>query len=249
VLLVPVSTTLGGGGWIAAGEIGERDRSCSGDESPVEIGETSMAKVCVIDDFEEYAQMTAAPLQQAGHEVMTQVSEKEGEVDFERVISFGPNVVTVGLYRNQIAFNRPIKDISEDVLGYVPLTEMEKYPAINAIPILLIGNALEEQDIPTTVGYDAFLVFPRDIKILLKTVEELAHAKVRRRISGYVCPTCGGRLTFSASGREQDLFCPRDHTVIAIIDEESCIAKDEWGGIIPCSVAKLLPPKRTTQQD
>ena len=209
-----------------------------------------MTKVCVIDDYEAYAQLVAAPLRQAGHEVETQVTEKEGEIDFEQVIGFSPNVITVGLYRNPIAFNRPIQDLSRDVLGYVPLTAMEKYPAINAIPILLIGNAIEEQDIPTTVGYDAFLVFPRDIKRLLKTVDELATMKVRRRISRYVCPTCGSRLTYSASGpgQDQDLFCPRDHTVVAIIDDETCIAKNEAGLDVPCLVAQLQPPKRVTQQ-
>lgn len=202
-----------------------------------------MAKICVIDDFEEYAEMLAAPLRQVGHEVLTAVAEQEYGVDFERVIRFGPRVITIGLYRNQMAFNRPIQDISKDVLGYVPLTEMEKYPAINAIPILLIGNALEEGDIPTKLPYDAFLVFPRDIKRLIRTIDELSKLKTRRRISRYVCPKCGSRLTFAASSTDRDLFCPRCHTVVAIIDSETCIARDDAGNDLPCSPAKLQPPR------
>lgn len=207
-----------------------------------------MAKICVVDDFQEYADMIAAPLRQAGHEVMTQVTEQGGGLDFERMISFGPQVITVGLYRNHVAFNRHVQDIRADVLGYVPLTEMEKYPAINAIPILLIGSALEEDDIPTRVRYDAFLVLPRDIKRLISTVNELANLKARRRISRYVCPTCGSRLTFSSAAQEKDLFCPRCHTAVAIIDHETCIAKDEAGNDVPCSLGKLRPPEQRTNQ-
>lgn len=208
--------------------------------------EVSLARVCVIDDYQEYAEMVAAPLRQAGHEVMTQVVEAERGIDFEQIIRFCPQVITVGLYRNQAAFNRPVQDISKDVLGYVPLTQMEQYPAINAMPILFIGNALEEHDVPTKVRYDAFLVFPRDIKLLIRTVEELAHLKVRRQISRYICPTCGSRLTFPSFATEQDLFCPRCHTVVAIIDNESCIAKDDEGKDVQCSLARLQPPNQKT---
>ena len=199
-----------------------------------------MARVALIDDYLEYAEMAAAPLRVAGHETMAAIVP----IDFERILKFEPNVISVGLYRKEIAFNRPIEHWEEDVLGYEPLKEMERYPAIGLIPIILIGSALEEQDVPTTVNYDLFLSFPRDLHLYLPKVEELASTvKTNRKISGYVCPWCGSRLVYHRAPA-RDLFCPRCHTAVAIVDRDRCLMMVNGAGPqVPSNVA-LLQPRR-----
>lgn len=187
-----------------------------------------MARMVIINDFGEYAEMDAAPLRERGHEVLLQITEGGRSVDFERVVDFGPGVISVGLYRNEQAFDRPIRSFEEDVLGYVPIKQMEAYPAIRVVPLLFLGHCLRPEDVPTTLPYDAFLVLPRDIKQYVPTMEELAtKVKSRRKLSGYVCPNCGSRLFFTAN--RNDLFCPRCHTAVSIIDDTEALVVSELG--------------------
>lgn len=197
-----------------------------------------MSKIAILDDFVEYAQMAAAPLKQAGHETLIALAP----IDFERVLDFGPDVVVLGLYRKAHAFDRPIESLESDVLGFAPLVEMERYPAINVLPIVLLGHGVSEQDLETTVKYDAFLTFPRDVARYPATIEEVAGKnKSRRKISGYVCPTCGGRLTFSREPA-RDLFCPRDGTVVAVIDQRDALVTTRDGNSRQVLLASLLAP-------
>ena len=87
---------------------------------------------------------------------------------------------------------------------------------------LLIGSALHEQDVPTRLRYDAFLVLPRDIKLYPAKVAELVGIEKRRKLSPYTCPngTCRARLAVVGdTGR--DLFCPRCGTGVAV-DDDRC---------------------------
>lgn len=198
-----------------------------------------MARVVILDDLQETIDVLEPPLRAQGHEVLTDISP----IDFERILRFNPDIITLDLYRKLEAFDRPIQSIEEDVIGYIPLVEMERYPAVGVIPIILLGNCLQERDIPTSVNYDLFLSFPRDMKLYFpKLVEIASTVKTRRKISGYVCPRCGSRLTYT-SHREADLFCPRCHTAVAIINDESCIARAPDGQSIPCDLAALKPPQ------
>lgn len=175
-----------------------------------------MSRIAVVDDYEEYAEMMAAPLRVAGHEVLIEVNE-EGGLDFDRILGFEPQVVSVGLYRKEIAFDRPVEDFGRDVLGAAPVRAMEGYPAIQAVPIALVGSALQEHDVPTTLRYDLFLVMPRDIKLYVPRIEALAALKKRRKLSPYVCPleACRGRLVHIGNG-EIDLYCPRCGTGVTV---------------------------------
>jgi hypothetical protein len=200
-----------------------------------------VARIIVIDDFREYAEMTATPLRQAGHQVMAMASE-EGPLDFEQLIQYGPQAIVVGLYRNADAFDRPIGDWTRDVLGYTPLTQMEKYPAINLMPIMLIGGGVLETDIPTTLSYDLFLVFPKDIKLYVPKMEELVTmVKTRRKISEYLCPSCGNRLTFSKD-QSKDLFCLRCHTAVAVVEGEDAVVLYPSGRSERVPMEQLMPP-------
>ena len=198
-----------------------------------------MAKVMILDDLQETIDLLAPPLRDQGHELLTDVSP----IDFERIMRFKPDVITLNLYRKLEAFDRPIRTIEEDVDGFIPLIEMENYPAIGVIPIILLGNCLQEKDIPTSVNYDLFLSFPRDVTLYFPKVIEIATTvKTRRRISEFVCPRCGSRLTF-VQNRHDDLFCPRCHTAVAIINSETCIARTSEGSSLPCDMAALRPPQ------
>jgi hypothetical protein len=197
-----------------------------------------MAKVVILDDLQETVALLAPPLIGQGHEVLTDVAP----IDFERIMRFKPDLITLNLYRSPDAFDRPIRNIEEDVVGFIPLMEMEKYPAISVIPIILLGNCLQEKDVPTTINYDLFLSFPSDVKIYFPKVVEIASTvKSRRKISRYVCPQCGSRLTYTQK-RSDDLFCPRCHTAVAIVDTQTCIARTREGNEIPCDLATLRPP-------
>jgi len=198
-----------------------------------------MAKVVILDDLQETIDILAPPLREQGHDVLTDVTP----IDFERIMRFRPEIITLNLYRKVEAFDRPILTVEADVIGFTPLVEMEHYPAVSVIPIILLGNCLQEKDVPTSVNYDLFLSFPRDMRLYFpKVVEIAATVKTRRKISQYVCPRCGSRLTFTLN-REEDLFCPRCHTAVAIINEKTCIARTTDGETIPCDVAALKPPQ------
>lgn len=177
-----------------------------------------MLKVAVFDDYRPYSQMAAAPLHHAGYQTFEVVAE-EGSIDWERVLNFGPDVISVGLFRKRAAFNRPITNWEEDVLGYIPLRQMEAYPAVNVLPIVLVGSALEDFDVPTAVNYAVFLTLPDDMHLYVPKVEELARTvKTRRKLSGHGCPCCHARLLFLREPAV-DLFCPRCGTSVAIVDD------------------------------
>ncbi|HEY9721358.1 MAG TPA: hypothetical protein V6D47_05050 [Oscillatoriaceae cyanobacterium] len=195
--------------------------------------------VAILDDYEAYAELLAGPLLRAGHGVMIELAP----IDFERLVQFGPNVVSIGLYRRRDAYDRPIESVEKDIVGYQPLIDMECYPAINVLPLVLIGTGLVEKDVPTTLNYDLFLTFPEDLEMYLPKVVELAtKVKTRRRISGYVCPVCRSRLVYFQ--RQEDLFCPRCGTAVAIVDESNCLYSPhgETGRTCNCTIAEITPP-------
>lgn len=197
-----------------------------------------MLKVAILDDFEALAKLTAGPLTVAGYDVRIWTSP----IDFEEILNFGPRLIEINLYRKKDAFDRPIRNLEEDVRGFKPLVELEQYPTAQVIPIMLVGIGILEEAIPTSVNYDLFLSFPEDIDLYLPGVLDLTTKKKGyRRISGYICPNCGGRLTFSMEP-VRDLFCPRCHTAVAIINSESCWYLPPGGPSIPCSMEQLKPP-------
>lgn len=196
-----------------------------------------MARVAILDDFPEYGEMLAAPLIASGHDVLIELTP----IDFERILSFEPQVIVLGLYRKDTAFCKPISEAKTDVLGYQPLIEMESYPAVNSLPIMLIGHCLVEDEIPTKINYDIFMIFPRDISAYPKMVEYLAeNIKKRRNISAYVCPNCRGRLTYLSN--PADLFCPRCGTSVAIVEEKQCLYQTPGGVQRACELSDITAP-------
>ncbi|MFN3429340.1 MAG: hypothetical protein ACK46X_05250 [Candidatus Sericytochromatia bacterium] len=181
-----------------------------------------MPRIVVLDDVLEVANILAAPLRGEGYEVMTDLTA----IDFERVLSFKPQLIILGVHRRVEAFNRPIRQLEDDVFGFKPLVDMERYPAISVIPIILVSTGLQERDIPTTVNYDSFLIIPEDAKLYFPKVKELIETvKTRRKISKYICPNCGSRLTYT-NRPAADFFCPRCHTGVVVIDERHCLITD-----------------------
>lgn len=194
-----------------------------------------MATVAVIDDFQSFAKMLAGPLRDAGHEVLVTTVP----VDFERLIQFGPKVLVIGIARRLAAVGRPIREFDQDVLGFDALVELEEYPALRTLPILLAAVALQEEEIPARFNYDLFLGIPDDSQLFVPKVEELAtRVKTRRKISPYVCPNCKARMVSLQSPEE--LFCPRCGTAVSLADE-GCHALGPEGFEIPCSKELLAP--------
>lgn len=170
-------------------------------------------RVVVLNDYEEYAEMAAAPLRHAGHTVLVAVAP----LDFDGILAFKPDVIAVGIFRREEAFDRPITDFERDVLGARPIRELEGYPAITAVPIAIAATGLHEQDVPTTLRYDLFLVLPRDIKQYVPRIEALGAQPKRRRLSRCVCPMgdCRSRL-FRIGPDDRDLYCPRCGAGVAV---------------------------------
>lgn len=202
-----------------------------------------MAKVAAIKDFYEYALMIGCLCEHGGHTVLAQ----SPPVDFEAVARFGPDALVVGLFRKQAAFDRPIVDAAEDIFGLETAREVEEYPAMRMTPLLLLGNGIVEREVPNWFHYDLFLYFPDDMHLFLPKVEELAlKVKTRRTLSGYICPNCGSRLTFSQKPAK-DLFCPRCHTAVSIIDDRSCIYLLKGSGpSCPCTIDQITPRRGET---
>lgn len=200
-----------------------------------------MAKVAIINDVALNARMMAVPLEEAGHEVIVEAEP----VDFERIMRFGPQVVVLALWRQAHAIGHPIRSFAADVLGAGHVRAVEDYPALGLLPILIVGNSLKEEEVPCQgLSYDLFLTFPMDFNLYLPKVAELAtKVKSRRKISPYLCPKpgCGSRLTY-AFEPIRDLFCPKCHTAVALVNHDRCIAKDDDGYDLPCSRQLLEPP-------
>jgi hypothetical protein len=189
-----------------------------------------MAKVALIDDHLELLDAYATPLTAAGHTVLCE----RVPLDFEAVLSFQPQVLLVGLSR--AAAEGPI-------IGYQALAEMEAYPAIQTLPIILVGHDLQERDVPTTVNYDLFLTWPHEAALLAGKVDELAtKVKTRRRISAFVCPrqTCRSRLVYWTEP-PMDLFCPKCGVSVAIIDDHCTWLDGQTGISTQCPVEALRP--------
>lgn len=199
-----------------------------------------MARMVVMDDEQIYAQMLAAPLKEQGHEVMIAIHP----VDFNRVIDFQPDVVSVGLSRRERAFNRPIVDFDRDVLGSKPLRDLEDYPAMQAVPLVLVGTGLFEEDVPTSLRYDLFLVIPRDLSLYVERMVEATKQKKRRRLGPYVCPneSCRSRLAEVGDTRHRDLYCPRCGMGVAI-DGDTChyAMPEAPNKPLRCSIEDLRP--------
>lgn len=197
-----------------------------------------MSRFAILNDYHEYAEMIAAPMRAAGHDVLLATSP----IDWERVVQFGPEAVSVGLYRKREAFNRPVLDWESDVLGVATLHDIAAYPAIQVLPICLVGSALERSDVPTSVRHDLFLSLPEDIQGYLPKMEALTRKpKTRRKLSGYVCSRCGGRMV-AHKQPAMELFCPRCHTAVSVIDDvDGLMLVNGFGPAIPCKLADLQP--------
>lgn len=200
-----------------------------------------MAKVVLIDHYKPYADMMANPLVQAGHAVVIVTPP----LNFERIIQVQPDVVSVAIYRQKCAFDRPIRDLERDITGYDVLRQLENYPAINALPIILTAIGLLEEDIPTSLQYDVFLTLPDDLAIYSTRVEELQKKpKGRHRISGLVCPVCQSRLV-SVRGESKELVCPRCDTVVVLEEGEKALymPPSSPGESFQVAIAELRPPR------
>lgn len=199
-----------------------------------------MAKVAIVNDYVEYAEMAALPLREAGHDVYIDISP----IDWEALVHFGPQLLVIGLVRDEGAIGRPIEDPVKDIIGYKSLLETEQYPAIQVLPLILAGAGLREIDVPTDISYDLFVSFPKEVSTYAAKVTELAtEVRSRRRISGYVCPRpgCGSRLVFLKEPA-RDLFCPKCGAGVAIIDDEDCTWLDPaTGRTQTCKTAELTP--------
>ena len=181
-----------------------------------------MHKIAVLNDVLEVSDMLAVPLRDKGYEVMIDLTS----IDFERVLAFRPELIILGLHRRVCAFDRPIKNLEADMFGFKPLVDMEHYPAISVIPILLLSTGIKEQDIPTSINYDSFLTIPEEATLYFAKVKELLETvKSRRKISAHICPHCGSRLTFTAAPAKE-LFCPRCHTSVVLVDSAHCLVTE-----------------------
>jgi hypothetical protein len=202
-----------------------------------------MPRIAVINQQRVLAEMFAGPLVQAGHEVLT----LGVPIDFEALLRFEPALIVIGLDRSQKAANRPIES-PDDMVGYAAIAEMETYPAIAVVPILLVANAVTARDVSTRLPYDAFLAFPEDGPRYLPTVASLiGKPKTRRKISPYGCPHCGGRLTYIRRPL-RDLFCPRCHTAVTLFDDKQCrMSIRSLGRCEPCTIAQLTPAEPSVE--
>jgi CheY-like chemotaxis protein len=205
-----------------------------------------MPKIVVLDDVLEVADILAAPLRREGYDVLTDLTS----VDFERVLNFKPELIILGIHRRIGAFDRPIASMEEDVYGFKPLVDMEHYPAISVIPIILLSTGLNEQDIPTSINYDSFLTIPEDAPLYFPKVKELIETvKTRRKISEYICPNCGSRLTYTMKSA-RDLFCPRCHTTVVLVDDEHCLMTEPNSlETRPCKMALIRPHRGDTSDE
>lgn len=206
-----------------------------------------MAKVACLKDFYEYAVMIAALCECGGHTAF----KSQHPVDFEAVIDFGPDLVVLGLFRKRSAYNRPLVNLEEDVLGLATARDIESYPAIRVKPILLLGNGIEAREVPDWFHYDLFLFFPDDLPLFLPKVEELAtRVKTRRTLSCYICPHCGSRLTY-VHNAAKELFCPRCHTAVSLIPEENrCLYTiGSTGDTRHCTLVEITPRKGESSAD
>lgn len=196
-----------------------------------------MSRVAVLDDHQTVLKALAKPLEDAGHETLLELAP----LNFERIAEFSPEVIIVGLARKAEAQNRPIDDVTEDVLGYKALVDLRDYPALNAIPTIVVGIGLLERDVPIEAHYDLFLAFPEDMDLFERKVGELAKVKKKREISAYICPNpaCSSRLLFMKRPIK-DLFCPKCGTAVAFVDEEKCIWLGPDGHHYPCAIKDLL---------
>lgn len=194
-------------------------------------------RVAVIDETKAFADLLASPFEKRGIATLQECHP----IDFERLVQFCPSVIVLGMGRREVAYDRPIES-EEDISGYQALAEIESYPAVHTVPILIVGSGLQERDIPTRLNYDLFLTSPSELDLYYQKVQELgSERKSRRKISRYVCPACKGRLTYTLT--EEDLFCPRCGTAVAIINQtDSCIYSRPGGVNQTCSVAELKPP-------
>lgn len=198
-----------------------------------------MAKITVVDDSPMVLEQLVEPLVRAGYRVLSELAP----VDFDEVMHFGAQLIVVGLDRSKSARNRSIGDPMVDIIGYKALVEMEQYPAINLVPIMLAAHGIDEADIPTTLNYDLFLDLPSEWPLYLPKVQELvASVKTRRKISGYVCPGpgCGSRLVTLQN--PENLFCPKCGAGVSLTPDGDCSWCDAEGRIHHCNPEGLVPP-------
>ncbi|MNS41294.1 hypothetical protein D3C72_736440 [compost metagenome] len=186
--------------------------------------DVAMLNIVLLNDHPMVLKALEVPLTEAGHRVLADVSP----IDWDAVVRFKPQVIVAGISRSREAAGRPIASPAEDVIGYRALMDLRQYPAITAVPIVIVGMGIVESELPVPTHYDLFLYFPDDMETFVPRLEEVTHTIKRRRlISGYRCPNpgCGSRLTYTRE-REHDLFCPKCGSAVAVLDDDHAI----WRG-------------------
>lgn len=184
----------------------------------------AMLNIVLLNDHPMVLKALEVPLTEAGHRVLADVSP----IDWDAVVRFKPQVIVAGISRSKEAVGRPIADPAEDVIGYRALMDMRQYPAITAVPIVVVGMGIGERELPVPTHYDLFLYFPDDMESFVPRIEEVTRTIKRRRlISAYRCPNpgCDSRLTYTRE-RDRDLFCPKCGSAVAVLDDDHAI----WRG-------------------
>jgi hypothetical protein len=129
-----------------------------------------MAKVVILDDHPNYAEMVANYLTEHGHHVMPDVIP----FDVPAIERFGADVLVVSLVRKIEVLGQPITDFYKEVDGSRALLQLQEHASMKGLPLVLTAIAVAERELPPELEYQAYVDFPREIGILLRMVERLA---------------------------------------------------------------------------
>ncbi len=123
-----------------------------------------MAKIVVVEDEADMAELLSQCLQSQGHDVVT---TGEGLQALNLMLQDVPSLV--------------LADVMMPEMGGAPmLTAMRENAYLNEIPVILISGLAEEQVREQCTGYTAFLRKPFSLTAVTQLVEQVLAAGTRR---------------------------------------------------------------------
>lgn len=142
------------------------------------------------------------PLVKAGHQLwLSQRPES-----WRDLMDLSPDAIVVQMTRSSEAYNRPIWEPDDDIVGYDLLRAATSTLAMRELPLVTVGIGLRADDLSRVREGELHFDFPHDLDAYAERIVAYLDRLRSQKITKCLCPQCGDRL-LTVPGEASAFIC------------------------------------------